>query len=87
MQHPHQTAGGRHLQITNASPLTGNYSARRFDGGNDWAWNVAIGSDNGDGTATVVEVGSVSGTSMSPDAIADIKASETWVGGEGKFAA
>jgi hypothetical protein len=64
--------------ITNASPLTGNFSAWRFDSGNDWAWNFAIGSDNGNGTATVVEVGSVNATSATQAGMANLTNVQTF---------
>jgi hypothetical protein len=43
--------------ITNAA-TTGNFSAWRYDGSStDWAWNFVIGADNGNNTATVLDVG------------------------------
>jgi hypothetical protein len=46
--------------ITNAA-TSGVYSGWRYDGGDDWAWNFVIGKDDGDDTATVIDVGSVGG--------------------------
>ena len=42
--------------IANAAP-TGLYSAWRYDGGNDWAWNSIIGKDICNNQAQVLDVG------------------------------
>lgn len=51
------TLGPGIYEITNASQSLGTYSAVRFNGGPNWAWNYVMGADNGDGTATVVKIG------------------------------
>jgi hypothetical protein len=56
------TLGPGTYEVTNASQSLSDYSAWRFDGGaTDWAWNFVIGTDNGDNTADILKVGSLSG--------------------------
>ena len=64
------TLGPGAYSVTNAA-TTGNYSGWRVDGGDDWAWNFAIGSDNGDGTANTLEVGAIGGIYGSQAAVAN----------------
>lgn len=50
--------------ITNAE-TSGTYSAWNFEGYPDspnWAWSYIIGSDNGNGTATILQTGGVNAT-------------------------
>ena len=55
------TLGPGTYSITNAA-TNGNFSAWRFDSGSqDWAWNFVIGTDNGDNTANVLDVGWIGG--------------------------
>lgn len=66
-----RTLGPGTYSITNAE-TSGNYSAWRYDSGaSDWAWNFVIGSDNGDNTANVLDVGWVDAPFSSQSAVAD----------------
>ena len=66
-----RTLGPGTYSITNAA-TSGNFSAWRYDGGSsDWAWNFVIGSDNGDNTANVVDVGWVAAPFPSQNEVAD----------------
>jgi hypothetical protein len=65
-----RTLGPGTYSIKNAA-TSGNFSAFRYDGGaSDWAWNFVIGTDNGDNTANVLDVGWVDAPFPSQSAVA-----------------
>jgi PEP-CTERM motif len=66
-----RTLGPGTYSIKNAE-ASGAFSAWRFDSGSgDWAWNFVIGSDNGDNTANVLDVGWVNAPFSSQSGVAD----------------
>jgi PEP-CTERM motif len=65
-----RTLGAGTYSITNAA-TSGNFSAFRYDAGaSDWAWNFVIGTDNGNNTANVLDVGWVDAPFPSQSAVA-----------------
>jgi hypothetical protein len=65
-----RTLGPGTYSIKNAE-ASGAFSAWRFDSGSgDWAWNFVIGSDNGDNTANVLDVGWVNAPFPSQSGVA-----------------
>src|SRR6202035_4998628 len=66
-----RTLGPGTYSIKNAA-TSGNFSAFRYDGGgSDWAWNFVIGSDNGNNTANVLDVGWVDAPFPSQSGVAN----------------
>ena len=64
------TLGPGTYTITNGA-LTGDYSAWRFNGGNNWAWNFGITTDNNNGTGNVFFAGGSEGSTSSQSAMAN----------------
>jgi hypothetical protein len=74
------TLGPGTYSITNAA-TSGTFEAWNFEGfpsSPNWVWSFLIGSDNGNGTATILKSDYVSGVFSTPDLAAAATGITTW---------